>query len=154
MIYNRTQESVDKARAALNKILSSRDFTEAELSYCNNMLYANSFNVETINRVKNQQKYLKKMLATMYYFSEDISTEEWNMGDYFRQSDFDKILADCDVLKEAFYLHESTPDIPDNNFFRWRTINALEYLLHDFDLMISDMKSYYRECGDCECGEE
>ena len=34
------------------------------------------------------------------------------------------------------------------------SINALEKILHDLDVMINDVKSHYRQCGAFECGEE
>ena len=70
----------------------------------------------------------------------------------WKGEEFDRILRNIEILRNAFFVYKDTPDIPDNNYRKYQTINDVEKIIDDLDVMINDVKSHYRECGTFESG--
>lgn len=151
LIYDRTEADVENAkRIRAEKIQQGFDPDEMDVE----TLERGSLTINTLNRIEEKQEELKNLFEADFYFVDDITNKHWDYTDYFKQSDFDRILHNLDALVKAYLTYTSTPNIPERNFRKYQTINDAEKILFDLDLMISDVKSHYRECGEIECGEE
>jgi hypothetical protein len=151
MIFDRKQIDVDTAIRLINeKVKTFQELSENEIK----TLEKGTLTINTLNRIENMQEVLKGLFEEMGYFNTPISVKKWQYSDIFKIEDFDRILNNLKLLKDAFFIFENTPDIPDNNYRKFQTINAVEKILYDLDVMINDVKSYYLECGTFECGEE
>jgi hypothetical protein len=151
MIYDRTQADVDEAvRIRKEKVQNFEDLTEEDIR----ILERGTLTINTLNRIEEKQEELKNLFAEDFYFSEAMEHKSWTYTDYFKKSDFDRISKNLDSLKEAYFTYASTPDTPNNNYTKFETINDIEKILYDLDIMINDVKSNYRECGTIECGED
>ena len=151
LIYDRTEADVENAkRIRAEKIQQGFDPDEMDVE----ILERGSLTINTLNRIEEKQEELKNLFETDFYFVDKITNKHWDYTDYFKQSDFDRILYNLEMLVKAYLIYSSTPDIPERNFRKYQTINDAEKILFDLDLMINDIKSHYRECGEIECGEE
>ena len=150
MIFDRTQNDVDNAvKIRFEKVqkftkLSAEDIEQLERGL---------LTINTLNRIEEKQQELKNLFNADAYFVENFESKSWSYTKYFKPVDFDRILDNLSKLKKAYFVYSTTPQVTDNNYRRYQTINAVEHILNDLDLMISDVKSYYRQCGNVECGE-
>lgn len=159
MIFDRTQEDVDTAiRLRNEKVkfdpitmqpINPEKLTESEIA----TLEKGMLTINTLNRIEAKQEELKNLFEEDFYFVGEIIHKYWNNTGTFKQEDFDRILYNLEMLKKAYFVYSNTPKIPNNNYRQYQVINDVEKILDDLDIMISDVKSHYRECGTFECGE-
>ena len=151
MIFDRTMHDVEEAiRLRKEKVQANQELTQDEID----ILERGTLTINTLNRIEEKQEELKNLFEQDFYFVDKIQNKKWTYEDYFKQSDFDRILFNIEMLRKAFFVYTSTPDIPGGNFRQYHIINDAEKILNDLDVMISDVKSHYRECGMFTCGEE
>ena len=150
MIFDRTQNDVDTAiYLRREKVQNFQELTESEIA----TLEKGTMTYNTLNRIENKQEELKNLFNDMGYWNCDITNKIWDFTDIFKGEEFDRILKNLEILKNAFFVYKDTPNVPDNNYRKYQTINDVEKILYDLDVMINDVKSHYRECGTVECGE-
>ena len=150
MITNRTQYDVDTAILIRNtKVKSFEELTESDINY----LERGTITHNTLNRIENKQDELKNLFNDMGYWNTKFSNKIWNNEDIFDEWEFARILNKLKLLRNAFFTYKNTPNTPPISY-HYNDINALEKILYDLDVMINDVKSHYRECGNFECGEE
>ena len=151
MIFDRTQSDVDTAIILRReKVQKFQELTENELK----ILEKGTLTINTLNRIESKQEELKNLFNDIGYWNTPVSTRQWAYSDIFKGEQFNRILYNLQILIEAFFIYKDTPNIPDNNYRKYQTINDVEKILYDLDVMINDVKSHYRECGTFECGEE
>lgn len=151
MIIDRTQADVDMAlKIRAEKIQKFLELGESDIT----QLERGFLTINTLNRIEEKQQELKNLFNSDAYFVENFNSQFWTYTDYFKQADFDRILDNLSKLKQAYFVYSTTPQVTDDNYRKYQTINAVEHILNDLDLMISDVKSHYRQCGDTECGGE
>ena len=151
MITNRTQYDIDTAISIRqNKVQKFLELTDEETA----ILERGLLTINTLNRIEDKSQELQNLINDIGYFNADVKVMVWAYSDYFKQEDFDRILDNLQKLKNAFFVYSTTPDIPNNNYRSYITINAVEKILNDLDVMINDVKRHYRECGTFESGEE
>jgi hypothetical protein len=149
MIYNRTQADIDDAIAIRTRLQNGETLTEADIE----ALERGTLTINTLNRIEQKQAELKEIFNALGYWNTNgIEIEEWSYTGYFRQEDFDRILQNLEILKSAYYVYSDTPSVPNANYRQFDTINAVEHILNDLEIMTEDMKEHYRYCGDTECG--
>lgn len=149
MIYNRTQADIDTAIAIRARLQSGETLTEADI----NALERGTLTINTLNRIEQKQTELKELFNSIGYWDTDnIVNRQWHYDDFFKKADFDRILANLEILQNAYYIYANTPNVPNANYRRFETINAVENILADLEKMIEDMSDNYRYCGDAECG--
>ena len=150
MIYNRTQTDVDNAISIrANKIQNGLELSADEIS----IMERGTITINTLNRIEDKQDELKNLINQMGYFNtKTIFNRQWSYDDFFDEVNFNRILGNLRILKNAFFVYSNTPPIPTANY-SYQNINDLEKILYDMDIMISDIKSRYRQCGTFECGE-
>jgi hypothetical protein len=150
VIFDRTQNDVDTAIVLINeKVKTFQELTEEEIA----TLEKGTLTINTLNRIESKQQLLKGLFEEVGYWSVPILTKQWLYTDIFKGEEFDRILHNLEVLKKSFFVYKNTPNIPDNNYRKYQTINDVEKILYDLDVMINDVKSHYKECGTFECGE-
>ena len=151
MIFDRTQNDVDTAiRLRREKVQTFQELTENEVA----TLEKGTLTINTLNRIESKQEELKSLFNDIGYWNTSISTRQWVYADIFEGTQFDRILNNLEILIKAFFIYKDTPNVPDNNYRKYQTINDVEKIIYDLDVMINDVKSHYRECGTFECGEE
>ena len=149
MITNRTQYDVDTAILIRNtKVKKFEALTESDINY----LERGTITINTLNRIEEKQEDLKGILNDMGYWNTPITNKVWGENDIFNVVDFQRILDNTNVLRQAFFVYKDTPNTPPISYY-WDDINALEKILYDLDVMISNVKADYRYCGEFECGE-
>ena len=159
MIFDRTQNDVDTAiRLRNEKVkfdprtmqpINPEELTESEIA----TLEKGFLTINTLNRIEKKQTELKNLFNSIGYYNVEVDNRQWTYTDYFLPSDFARILINLENLKKAFFVYSATPIVPDDNYRRYQTLNAVEKILFDLDVMINDIKSNYRECGNFQCGE-
>lgn len=151
MITDRTQTDVDNSlKIRDEKVKTFQTLSEDEV----NTLERGMLTINTLNRIEQKQAELKNLLNGLGYWNTPIENKpDWTYTDIFTESDFQRIIDNENTLKDAFFVYNNTPTVPDVSF-RYEDINALEKVLFDLDVMINDVKSNYRECGNYNCGED
>lgn len=149
MIFDRTQNDVDTAIFLRNtKVKEFETLTESEIA----TLEKGTLTINTLNRIENKQEELKNLFNDMGYWNTPITNKVWSENDIFNVDEFQRILDNTNVLRQAFFVYKATPNTPPISY-HYNDINALEKILYDLDVMINDVKSHYRECGTFESGE-
>jgi hypothetical protein len=161
MIFDRTQNDVDTAirlrneKVKLDPItmqpINPEELTESEIA----ILEKGTITYNTLNRIENKQEELKNLFNDMGYWNTPITNKQWTENDIFDNNgerDFQRIIDNTNVLRQAFFVYKATPNTPPVSY-HYSDINALEKILYDLDVMINDVKSHYRECGTFESGE-
>jgi hypothetical protein len=149
MIFDRTQEDVNASRQIINNTKSVSQLTEQDKL----QLERGTLTINTLNRIEEKQSELQQKFNELGYWNTKITNRTWTFTDIFKSSDFERIHHNTDVLKNAFFVYQSTPDIPDKNYRKYQTINAIEKILHDLQEMIICVEELFAECGNLECGE-
>ena len=150
MIFDRTQNDVDTAILLRDtKVKKFETLTESEIA----TLEKGTLTINTLNRIEAKQEELKTLFNNMGYWNTPITNKTWGENDVFNEGEFQRILDNTNVLRQAFFVYKSTPNTPPISYY-WDDINSLEKILYDLDVMINDVKSNYRECGTFYCGEE
>ena len=150
MIFDRTQNDVDTAILLRNtKVKKFETLTESEIA----TLEKGTLTINTLNRIETKQEELKNLFNEMGYWNTPIINKTWIENDIFNVDEFQRILDNTNVLRNAFFVYKATPNTPPISY-HWQDMNALEKILYDLDVMINDVKSNYRECGTFYCGEE
>lgn len=149
MIFDRTQNDVDTAILLRDtKVKKFETVTESEIA----TLERGMLTINTLNRIENKQEELKNLFNDMGYWNTSITNKTWGENNIFNEDEFQRILDNTNVLRQAFFIYKATPNTPPISYY-WDDINALEKILFDLDVMINDVKSNYRECGTFESGE-
>ena len=153
MIFDRSQNDVDTAILLRDtKVKNFEELTESEIA----TLEKGTITTNTLNRIENKQEELKNLFNDMGYWNTPITNKQWTENYIFDNNgerDFQRILDNTNILRQAFFVYKDTPNTPPVSY-HWQDINALEKILYDLDVMINDVKSNYRQCGTFECGEE
>lgn len=150
MIFDRTQNDVDTAIVLRNtKVKKFETLTEIDIA----TLEKGTLTINTINRIETKQEELKNLFNDMGYWNTPTTNKTWSENDIFNIDEFQRIIDNTNILREAFFTYTDTPNTPPISYY-WNDINAIEKILFDLDVMINDVKSHYRECGTFECGEE
>ena len=149
MIFDRTQNDIDTAMLLRDtKVKKFETLTESEIA----TLEKGTITINTLNRIETKQEELKNLFNDMGYWNTPIINKVWDENDIFNVDDFQRILDNTNVLRQAFFVYKDTPNTPPISYY-WDDINSLEKILNDLDVMINDVKSNYRECGTFESGE-
>ena len=150
MIFDRTQNDVDTAIILRReKVQTFQELSENEVA----TLEKGTLTINTLNRIESKQEELKSLFNDIGYWNTPISTRQWAYADIFEGTQFDRILNNLEILIKSFFIYKDTPNVPDNNYRKYQTINDVEKIIYDLDVMINDVKSNYRECGTFESGE-
>ena len=150
MIFDRTQNDVDTAILLRDtKVKKFETLTESEIA----TLEKGTITINTLNRIESKQEELKNLFNDMGYWNTPTTNKTWGENNIFNVNEFQRIIDNTNILRQAFFVYKGTPNTPPISYY-WDDINSLEKILYDLDVMINDIKSYYKECGTFECGVE
>ncbi len=149
MIYNRTEADIRNAKAIImDKVQKGIQLSESDVS----VLERGTLTINTLNRVEQKQKELKERFDDFFYFYGIVETKEWEDGDIFKLSDFQRLISNNEVLRTAFYVFTDTPENPVPKY-HFKNINDLEKILVDLEFNLDYMILHFRQCGATQCGE-
>jgi hypothetical protein len=149
MIFDRTQNDVDTAISIRDgKVKTFQALTEIDIA----TLERGMMTINTLNRIESKQEELKNLLNSMGYWNTPITNRVWTETDVFNVDDFQRIIDNTNILRNAFFVYKDTPNTPPISY-HYNDINALEKILVDLDVMINNVKSEYKRCGTFRCGE-
>lgn len=127
LIFDRTQSDV------------SNDTEKSYISY------------KDLNRVEEAVKYLSDILNKYSYPNKVNVKINWNMSDFRKQEDCDRIKENYEILKNIFGYKF---DIPE---FRWEEINEANYIeeiLYNIYKALESTEKYFLYCGVSNAGQE
>lgn len=154
MIIDRTAQDWENAKIIRNTRVKTFDFLENPLTQAEiDTLERGAITKNTLNRIENKQAELKELLNNAGYWNTPITNKTWTGNDWQYAEEWQRVLNNLDVLKQAYFTYADTPATPDTRL-DYINLNAVEKILEDLQHMINIMKSFYRECGTFQCGEE
>lgn len=149
MIFDRTQEDIEKSR----KIIDEKVKKFIDLSYDEiNILSRATLTAETLNRIEDKQNEIKGIINNMGYWDTNMVIKRWKETSLFFKKDFERILNNIDILRNAFFENESMPKTPTAQY-KYTTLNDVERILYEMEVLIDEVKRNYLESGDAECGQ-
>ena len=148
LVYNRTAQDVKNAeKIRSEKVQKNESLTASDIE----TLEKGTITINTLNRIEDKQDELRTILNSMGYWNTPIVSKNWDYTQIFDKTEFERILKNLDILRNAFYVYSDTPKTPKVSY-KFDDINAIEKILYDLEEMTNYVKNNYRECGDFECG--
>lgn len=149
MIFNRTEADVTEAkRIILEKVQKFLALSNTEIE----ILEKGCLTINTLNRIENEQRRLNEVLNDMGYWNIKMTNKEWAISDVFDEQNFQRLLTNIDVLRDAFFTYSETPVTP-NISYHFQAINEMEKILNDIGEIITYTQANYKICGNFSCGE-
>lgn len=149
LIYNRTQQDVENAiKIRSEKVQKFQELSAEDIK----VLERGMITLNTLNRIEDKQDELRTILNNMGYWDTPVVSKNWDYTQIFDKAEFERILKNLDILRNAFYVYSDTPKTPKVSY-KFDDINAIEKILYDLEEMTNYVKNNYRECGDFECGQ-
>lgn len=148
MVVDRTIEDVVSAKKIIEEKL--KNFLEISAEDLE-VLERGTITINTINRIEQAQSDLFEYFISAGYFPQKIINKVWNENEIFNSTDFERLIANGEVLRKAFYDYENTPDeaLPK---YAFEQLNAIERLLYDLRENYEYMVSNWKRCGIYRCG--
>ncbi len=136
MIFNRTQADVDSAiRIRCEKVQNFQELTEKDIA----TLEKGTVTINTLNRIENKQAELKNLLNNMGYWNTPVVSKTWDNTQIFNEEEFQRIIDNTNVLRQAFFVYKDTPNTPPVSY-HWQDINALEKILYLLQCAVEAVK--------------
>lgn len=149
LVYNRTQQDVENAiKIRSEKVQKFQELSAEDIK----VLERGMITLNTLNRIEDKQDELRTILNNMGYWDTPVVSKNWDYTQIFDKAEFERILKNLDILRNAFYVYSDTPKTPKVSY-KFDDINAIEKILYDLEEMTNYVKNNYRECGDFECGQ-
>lgn len=149
LVYNRTQQDVENAiKIRSEKVQKFQELSAEDIK----VLERGMITLNTLNRIEDKQDELRTILNNMGYWDTPVVSKNWDDTQIFDEAEFERILKNLDILRNAFYVYSDTPKTPKVSY-KFDDINAIEKILYDLEEMTNYVKNNYRECGDFECGQ-
>ena len=137
MIFDRTQADVNNAiDIRTNKLQKFEALTDREME----ILEKGFFTITTLNRIDDKQGELAVLLTDMGYLQTPIVNKAWNNTQIFSREEFQRIINNTNVLRQAFFVYKDTPNTPPVSFY-WDDVNALEKILYSLQQAIDSVKA-------------
>ena len=148
MIYNRTIQDVEQAKQIrAEKVQNFVELTEDEKA----ILERGFVGIATLNRIEIQQAILKNTLKSMGYYNCEFAMKIWLYDYLFKNSDLKRIFENARILKNAFFVYDTTPKSLEAKY-HFEQFNNLEKTIEDIQQMTVEVKNRYRYCGTFNCG--
>ena len=143
MIIDRTQADVNNAISIRkNKIQKFETLTVKELE----IIEKGFFTITTLNRIEDKQAQLATLLTDMGYLQTPIVNKTRNNTQVFDREEFQRIINNTNVLRQAFFVYNDTPNTPPVSFY-WEDINSLENILYLLQQAIDATKASFVYVG-------
>lgn len=148
MIFDRTQEDVNAAISLREaKVKNFETLTSEEVE----ILERGTITANTLNRIENKQKEIKELFSSLS-IKVDFDNKIWDETQIFDEVEFQRILDNLDILKNAFYSYQTTPNTPKTSY-KYNDINSIEKILVDLEELYEKALKSFRYCGITYCGK-
>jgi hypothetical protein len=148
MIFDRKQSDVDDSLEIISeKVKKNIELSADDLA----TLEKGTITASTLNRIENKERELQDRLCEMYYFSPIFSSKNWEMGDIFKENEFQRIIENLHALRDSFFLYRMTPSELGISY-DFENLNNIERNLYDLERMSDFVLANYKECGTFESG--
>lgn len=153
LITDRTQADVARVQEIAVKIRNGTA-SESELAEWNTAALKGSYNASDLNRVGAAMQYVADRLNSFGYAVSISPKVDWLETDSPRQPDMETYLFQLSVLRNAFAVMQSTPEIPaDMEGLTYTEANNIEKILEDIDLLLTRAAQAWFYSGDLFSGE-
>lgn len=151
LVTDRTQFDVDRVNTLAAKGWAK--MTAAERNEWSAGLKG-AYNATDLNRVQSAARYIKDRFESLGYSMNLSEQRSWTQQDAPSAADLRKYLDDIRVIRNVFAVLNTTPAVPDSMArFTYSKANAIEQILHDVDLLLSNMISSFVYSGELYGGE-
>ena len=151
LVTDRTQFDVDRVNALAAKGWAK--MTASERAEWSSGLKG-AYNATDLNRVQSAVQYIKERFER-YGYNVNVSEQRtWMQQDAPSLTDMRKYLDDIRAVKSVFSLLKTTPAVPDGMArFTYIKANAIEQILRDVDLLLTNMIASFVYSGEFFGGE-
>lgn len=111
-----------------------------------------SLSLEDINRIEqNLYDIQTDMIDIGYYIQMQKNFDIFNQESVFYKYQILDWVERVEALKKGFFPYNDTPSEPVA-MYHYEEINKIEKILFDMHKRLKEIKSFFRECGNFECG--
>lgn len=122
-VYDRTQGDID---------------SQTPKGYCN---------ADDLNRIEQNCEYLAGI------FGVSVQTRAWSRTDFPAPGEFERILANLNALRDAYFVYQTTPTTPQNPVNEYHKANDIERILRDLYTLYEDNKRAVMYTGEPFAGQ-
>ena len=113
-----------------------------------------AYNVADLNRVGAAVAYVAGRLLECGTSVNVLPKQDWSESDTPTASQMERYRSDVVALRDALAAMPTTPQVPATmDGLTWSGANAIEKILQDTDILITNMKAAWFFCGDLFSGE-
>lgn len=147
LIYDRTQADVDLV-AELHALVAAMgpSTPAAEMDKWRSSLKG-AYNTDDLNRVERFGAYLADTLTRYGYPVTINAKQDWAKTDFVPPAQLERIRANVNALRYAFYTYATTPSTPPLDPLNYQRANDLERILADIDVLVDNMRRTWPWCG-------
>lgn len=110
--------------------------------------------ISDINRIEEWCCYLADLLTSYGYPVHIITKTDWIMYDRRTESEMERIRQNIKSIKDVYCTAKNTPALPNTiNPIDIEKANAIEKILYDINLLITNMEASFLYCGTFSAGE-
>lgn len=133
MIYDRTQQDVDKASELFEtKVKAFIPLTAEEEA----IMERGRVTIDTLNRIENNQKYIHDALKQIGYSDLGVTNKKWSGTEVFYDDDLKRLVDNTKILRDNFFVYSQNIENP-SPYFRYTDFNNIEKLLDEMsDIVI------------------
>lgn len=149
MIFNRTQEDVDKAKQIREeKVKKFSTLSENEKT----TLERGFFTVNTLNRIEQKQHELYAKLLEYGYDTGCTNKTDWTSDDIVKENVYTRLLNNLNNLKKGFTYLKNGTETP-KSMLDFEKLNDVEKILYDIENLLNNMvNSWIYVCDEYFCG--
>ena len=150
---DRTQQDVDYVRQLIEKLLNDTA-TDAEKAEWDSFTLKGAYNYTDLNRVGAAVAYVAGRLLECGTSADVSPKQDWSESDTPTYSQMERYRSDIVALRTALAAMPTTPQAPATmSNLTWVEANAIEKILQDTDVLISQLEAAWFFSGDLFSGE-
>lgn len=105
------------------------------------------YNAADLNRIEQNCEYLAGI------FDAPVQTRAWSRTDFPTPGEFERILANLNALRDAYFVYQTTPTTPQNPVNEYHKANDIERILRDLYTLYEDNKRAVMYAGEPYAGQ-
>lgn len=151
LVRDRTQADIDRY-LYLNELGFDNMTDEEKAEWLSDLKGA--YNYTDLNRVESAVQYIHDRFLEYGYHTDVDTFNMWDISMYPTETECMRYLQNVRNLRGIVGVYESTPDTPlDMEGFTYQEANAIEQILYDIDMLITNMVSVFRYSNEFYGGE-
>ena len=148
LITDRTQQDVDYAKQLIDKLVNGTA-TDEEKAEWNSFTLKGVYNYTDLNRVGAAVAYVAGRLLECGTLVDVSPKQDWSESDIPTVSQMEQYRSDVAALRDALAAMPTTPQAPATmDGLTWSGANAIEKILQDTDILITNLKAAWFYSGD------